>query len=815
MNPCRRTSSLAVALSFATAVCHAAAPTDNAVATYYDGPDGYPAWTDAVRWDHVIDMKVYAKGKTEFEKFENARDELAARGGGVLYYPAGTYDFSAGPFDGPNGRGLMLRSGVVIRGEAPAGKPNAARDGKLELPTRFVFGFQKKANVLDAGPRVSLWLENAVIQEIVSKPKGATEPTVEKRPRRLTLNCALRDGKVDAASAQGYTGLGGSQEQSDPVKVKVVEDVPTVKLEVSLEVTRVTNAKTGEKAVKAGAYTATFVRNGDGYAGTFTGTYDGTAVQGATGGQAGDARGEVPRDWNIVGLKPEAGQTIKDVGNVGICWVHLDGATIFFGPELVWGESWKTANDYKGPNVKAAWAARKADGTHPYDAFVGALKPKEGDPNSGRAVGAGKGRLVFGCVLERAAVLNDFETCARREPQASAGFGSNGYHMAKFAGRIAVYGSRVFIANNRLPESQGNFKYEQMTVKTQPRKGNDFFIDQPAPAVVLWDYNRTMGIDVNKDCWGLVGQTAKTNGLGYLAEGVAVLDNWVWNHGQKGYNLSGCWGVVRNNRNERRFLRGGGDVYGLGGGWTLTLDGYVQTAPGGGGMISDNLARAFDMAGDNLWIDGNFYHSTGSSPGIDGEGILCQASGGTGLRSWAITHNRHEKRDGHGGYIGPYNVDIWGLLIAWNRVDEFVGMVWRDNKIADLAFVANEAKEVKHYDKALIESKGVPAAPRDVKAEVYEGDAVRVTCADGSDNEIGFRVDRQIAGGKWAAIAYRPPRIEGSEHNPQAWVDFLAPTGKPLNYRVVAVNADDKDDGASGPTPAIVLAAVSVPSNGK
>ena len=117
-------------------------PSDNAIATFYDGPEGYPAWTDSVNWDRVIDMSAYAKGRTNFEKFENARDELAAQGGGVLYYPAGTYQFDAGPFDGPDGRGLMLRRGVVIRGEAPAAKPLATHDGSLPLRTRFIFGTQ-------------------------------------------------------------------------------------------------------------------------------------------------------------------------------------------------------------------------------------------------------------------------------------------------------------------------------------------------------------------------------------------------------------------------------------------------------------------------------------------------------------------------------------------------------------------------------------------------------------------------------------------------------------------------------------------------
>ncbi len=113
-------------------------PKDNPIATFYSGTEGYPDWTEEINWSHVINMKTYSKGKTEFEKFENARNELS-EGGGVLYYPAGTYDFK----DKLPGRGLMLVHGVVIRGEAPAGHPLAA-DGKLDLPTKFVFPFRER-----------------------------------------------------------------------------------------------------------------------------------------------------------------------------------------------------------------------------------------------------------------------------------------------------------------------------------------------------------------------------------------------------------------------------------------------------------------------------------------------------------------------------------------------------------------------------------------------------------------------------------------------------------------------------------------------
>ncbi|MFW6065760.1 MAG: hypothetical protein ACOC9S_02980 [Planctomycetota bacterium] len=633
-------------------------PTGNPVAEFYSDGEGYPAWTDSIAWDNVIDMSQYDNGSTEFEKFENARDELHAAGGGVLYYPAGVYDFSEGPFDGPDGRGLMLKSGVVIRGEAPDSPAVAADEGELELPTKFVFGFQEK---------------------------------------------------------------GG---------------------------------------------------------------------------------GEVPRDWNMIGITPSGDERLRDVDNVGIAWVNLDGATVFFGPELVWGDTWATAQSWKSRYVKDTWADRKPDGAHPYDGYLGA----PGMGNGGGYLGCGSGRMVFGCRLDRAALLNDFETAGRRE--APEGFGEEGFHMAKFAGRIAVYGSRIFIANNLLPKSEGNFTYRQTTVETFPRSGNNFAIGDPRRSVVLWDYGRNMGIDVNKDLLGMVRDDGKCPGL--FEPGVVVRDNWVFNHGHKGFNVSGKWVTLLNNHNERVYLREpkgrATGPYGFRG-WNLTLDGFTESSPGGGGMISDNLSRAFDLGGRCIWIAQNWYNNLGSDPGNDGEGILCQLHGGTHLYSWAATHNTHVRDEGEGGYIGAWAVKVHGWLVAWNDIAGWVGSV-NGQDVRDAAYVANKAGGVRTNSDAAITSPpgGTPSVPTNVSAETYEGGAVAVSWTDTANNEIGFRVDRKIDDGGWVTVAYRPPHVEGTEDNPQKWVDFTAPSGRRLRYRVVAVNADDSDAGASDPTEPIVIA---------
>ncbi len=83
-----------------------------------------------------------------------------------------------------------------------------------------------------------------------------------------------------------------------------------------------------------------------------------------------------------------------------------------------------------------------------------------------------------------------------------------------------------------------------------------------------------------------------------------------------------------------------------------------------------------------------------------------------------------------------------------------------------------------------------------------------VTWSDGGPGEVGFRVDRRIDGGAWTAIAYRPPYIKGHALNPQMWVDFLAPRNRALEYRVVALDAEDSSTSAAPPTPALSLPAV-------
>jgi hypothetical protein len=159
--------------------------------------------------------------------------------------------------------------------------------------------------------------------------------------------------------------------------------------------------------------------------------------------------------------------------------------------------------------------------------------------------------------------------------------------------------------------------------------------------------------------------------------------------------------------------------------------------------------------------------------------------------------------------MGSWDVDQNGCLIAWNETPGWVGVINVSKRAeVDCAYVANQAGKVNAKQPTTLVQcpTNAPAPPKNVTAAPYAKDAVRIAWADASDNEIGFRVDRSLDNGKtWIAIAYRPPRINGTDPEGLAWVDFTAPAGKPLRYRVAAINCDDNDTGASAATAALTL----------
>jgi hypothetical protein len=119
-----------------------AQPTDNAVASHY-GSDAHP-WTDDMYWDNVhnvLDYGAVADGNDvgdgigvtdNLPAYLDALDAVYEEGGGVIWFPAGTYYFSDS---------LPLKDGVILRGPQPSVIDAHDKDfrpqARLEFPKYF------------------------------------------------------------------------------------------------------------------------------------------------------------------------------------------------------------------------------------------------------------------------------------------------------------------------------------------------------------------------------------------------------------------------------------------------------------------------------------------------------------------------------------------------------------------------------------------------------------------------------------------------------------------------------------------------------
>jgi hypothetical protein len=100
-----------------------AAPPNNDPAAAYKLP-----WTAKLAWQNAIDITA-AEGADADAKLASAQAKIAGQGGGVVFFPAGTYHFK---------QSIKLKDGVVLRGVSPVGEIDARKEG-YKLGTRFEF----------------------------------------------------------------------------------------------------------------------------------------------------------------------------------------------------------------------------------------------------------------------------------------------------------------------------------------------------------------------------------------------------------------------------------------------------------------------------------------------------------------------------------------------------------------------------------------------------------------------------------------------------------------------------------------------------
>ncbi|NJM17136.1 MAG: T9SS type A sorting domain-containing protein [Bacteroidales bacterium] len=93
----------------------------------------YP-WTNNINWGNVVNVMDHGAvndGTADnLDAFNAAANALVSLGGGVLYFPAGTYYFS---------NDLLVQPNTVLRGDDPIGGQGNAKEESFALPTRFEF----------------------------------------------------------------------------------------------------------------------------------------------------------------------------------------------------------------------------------------------------------------------------------------------------------------------------------------------------------------------------------------------------------------------------------------------------------------------------------------------------------------------------------------------------------------------------------------------------------------------------------------------------------------------------------------------------
>ena len=167
-----------------------AAPPNEDPAVVYNLP-----WTSKLAWQNAIDITA-EKGADTDAKLASAQAKLADQGGGVVFFPAGTYQFK---------QSIKLKDGIVLRGVPPDGETDARNEAYrlgsvLEFP-KYQFNASGDGTPIDTAFK-AIVLENpatgsntGVVDLDINRGhilfKQAEDGTCGKN--RLVVGCILRN----------------------------------------------------------------------------------------------------------------------------------------------------------------------------------------------------------------------------------------------------------------------------------------------------------------------------------------------------------------------------------------------------------------------------------------------------------------------------------------------------------------------------------------------------------------------------------------------------------------------------------------------
>ncbi len=96
---------------------------------YYEKYDTCPAWTNEIIWTNVTNIHDYPDSAGYWDAaLDSAMADVNTHGGGVVYFPAGDYDFL---------RNVQIPDGVVLRGDMPL--VNNAKSDSFAPPSHLNF----------------------------------------------------------------------------------------------------------------------------------------------------------------------------------------------------------------------------------------------------------------------------------------------------------------------------------------------------------------------------------------------------------------------------------------------------------------------------------------------------------------------------------------------------------------------------------------------------------------------------------------------------------------------------------------------------
>jgi len=529
----------------------------------------------------------------------------------------------------------------------------------------------------------------------------------------------------------------------------------------------------------------------------------------------------IPSMWNCIGVMPGANETnIGQVSKIGVAWIEIEFGYIYFGVGASkWNSTWANDNTWtdsyigQAKVVNTEWKTRVPDGSHPFDMWAGTYKW-----GLDTALVAEK-RFVFGVHMRNSCVSN----YAIDKP----GYGVGNFYCTPYSfywnGKISVYGSHVFVGNNVISKPTVCFNMVHYIKKLNGTAST-------TAKNMIFDYGNGIGIDCNKSAATGFYNRCDVDGDPkytplFYAPDVIVKDNFVYNHGNKGFELSGKWMIAQGNVNYKEYL-GYKSVYP-----GVSDADCLQNGSDGACFTNESAAdfqcRAFDLAGMCMWGDNNRFRGMGSL-GNDGEGFLFQRHNGVEAFSAAFTNNENRALDNpseNTSYIAPYNVHCIGFMTAWNKTPGNVGFyVKAGDYIADASTLSNigslwvpdAAATVADFqqDCPTANTAGAPTIDSIIRDNTKK--VIRIYYKDNTANEVGFRIERREVGlTPWHLLVYRPrqetggnwtltvndatanygptPRSQCSatmNFNPQEWQDYMYNPSISYEYRVIAMTCD-------------------------